>query len=427
MHVLHVVQLYRPVPSGAARYFVELGERLVREGHRVTVLTTDAFDLEHLWMPGRRHIAERYDMHGGVHVHRFPIERVPGPPFLYPIIRRLMVEVSHLSRRSPRVIPLLNWLALLTPRLPALHEYLAHSPDLHDVALVHTTNITLDFAIVPVVRWAQQRGIPHLCTPFVHLGEPNDPRIVRYYTMPHHIQLLRESTMVITQTHRERHYLAQAGVPGHVLHTVGVGVTPSDLMGGDAQRFRAQHQIDGDSPIVLTLGVAAADKGTLDVVRAMQRHWAQGSNAIWVQAGPQMEHFTRFCAMLPPTDHTHMRLLGFVTDDVRQDALAAATMLALPSRTDSFGIVYLEAWCYRKPVIGAWAGGVPEVVRHGENGLLVRFGDVDGLAHAIARLLHDHELARAFGEVGHRHVQTRFTWDHVYATVRQIYRRVAGA
>ena len=46
MHILHVVQLYYPVASGAGRYFAEIGERLAAEGHTVTVLSTDAYDLE---------------------------------------------------------------------------------------------------------------------------------------------------------------------------------------------------------------------------------------------------------------------------------------------------------------------------------------------------------------------------------------------
>src|SRR5579859_7218336 len=68
MHILHVVQLYYPVASGAARYFAEIGERLVGEGHQVTVLATDAYDLEHFWMAGRRHIDAPEEDHHGVRI-----------------------------------------------------------------------------------------------------------------------------------------------------------------------------------------------------------------------------------------------------------------------------------------------------------------------------------------------------------------------
>jgi glycosyltransferase involved in cell wall biosynthesis len=119
-------------------------------------------------------------------------------------------------------------------------------------------------------------------------------------------------------------------------------------------------------------------------------------------------------------------MLGFVPDQVRLDALAAADVFVLPSRTDSFGIVFLEAWCYEVPVIGAWAGGVPEVIEHGVNGLLVPFGDVPALTAAIARLLQDHELARAFGRLGRARVLRELTWQHKYAEVRRVYAALAA-
>jgi glycosyltransferase involved in cell wall biosynthesis len=427
MHVLHLVQLYRPVPSGASRYFVELGERLMREGnHRVTVLTTEAFDLEHLWSRGRRTIAEREDNHGGVRVVRFPIARLPGSPLAYPVIRRLMVEIARLPLPPALTVRVLHRMAAITPRVRGLADYLAHNPELADVSLVHTTNITLDFAILPVVKWATARGIPHICTPFVHIGEPNNRQIVQYYTMPHHLDLLRQSAAVITQTNLERQFLRQSGVPDARMHTIGVGVSPAELAGGDGARFRQAHAIDNDSPIVLTVGVAAHDKGALHTVQAMQRLWAQGSRATWVQIGPLMSHFEAFIARLPAADRARMRILGYSPDQVKRDALAAAAVLVLPSRTDSFGIVYLEAWLYGVPVIGALAGGVPEVVTHGTTGLLVPFGNVEQLTLALDRLLRDRTLAQAMGEAGRRYVLRSLTWDQVYRRVREVYAAVGA-
>lgn len=419
MHVLHIVQLYAPAPSGAARYFIEVGERLVREGHHVTVLTSDAFDLEHFWMRGKRHVPPGEDAHNGVRVLRFPVWRLPGPALLYPVLRRTMVELSRL----PGTLPLLRRLAQLTPRLPALQRFLQTAPELTDVALVHTTNITLDFAILPVVRWAAARSIPHVCTPFVHLGEPGNRQIRRYYSMSHQIDLLRHSAAVIAQTNLERRFLVQAGVPDRLLHTIGVGVTPAELAGGDGARFRRDQAIDG--PMVLTIGAAAYDKGTIHVVQALQQLWARGSNVTWVQIGPLLGHFEEFYAGLAPADRSRTRLLGFVDDTTRRNALAAADLFVLPSRTDSFGIVYLEAWCYGVPVIGARAGGVPEVITHGLNGLLVPFGAVAELATATERLLHDRTLARAMGLAGRRTVERSMTWEHKYAQVRALYQHLA--
>ena len=100
--------------------------------------------------------------------------------------------------------------------------------------------------------------------------------------------------------------------------------------------------------------------------------------------------------------------------------LAAADVVALPSRTESFGIVFLEAWLCRKPVIGARAGAIPDVVQHGEDGVLVEFGDVPGLADALRMLLTDPARAAQLGLQGYRKVQQCYTWDHQYAHLQKV-------
>ncbi|HMQ30270.1 MAG TPA: glycosyltransferase family 4 protein [Chloroflexaceae bacterium] len=419
MHILHLNQLYNSA-SGASRYFVEIGERLAREGHRVTVLTSDALDLEYFWDGRRRRLAEPEAEHGGVRVLRLPVRRLPGPPILYPILRRLMVE---LGRLGPVAAPLLARLATMTPRLGGLERRL-EAPELADVALVHTTNITLDFAIVPAARWAARRGVPHLCTPFVHLGEPGRRQIVQYYSMPHQIALLRGCAGVATMTDLERDFLAERGVARERLRVVGAGVDPAEVAGGDGAAFRAAHGIAG--PVVLSLGAAAYDKGTVHVLEAMRRLWARGVEATWVQCGPLLGHFEQHYAGLPPEERARTRVLGYVSDATRRDALAAADVYAQPSRTDSFGIAYLEAWCYGVPVVGALAGGVPAVVRHGADGLLVPFGAVGELAAAIGRLVADRALARALGEAGRRRVHHELTWDAAYGRARKLYAELTG-
>jgi glycosyltransferase involved in cell wall biosynthesis len=419
VHILHPPQLYHNA-SGAARYFIEVGERLVADGHKVTVVTSDAFDLEHFWASGKRTLNEPRSSHNGVQVIRLPVQRAPGPPIVYPIVRRLMLELS----RMPGSIPVLRRLATLTPRLRGLEQLLA-GHEFADVALVHTTNITLDFAIIPAAEWARKCQIPHIMTPFVHLGEPGKPTIVRYYSMRHMIDLMRSSAAVVTQTALERAFLQSKGVPDGLMHTIGVGVTPGEHTGGDGQRFRKAYNIEG--PLVLTIGAAAFDKGTIHVVQAMEQLWAAGSSATWVQIGPQLEHFRQFMAELAPHHSAHTRVLGFVEDEVRRDALAAADLLVMPSRTDSFGIAYLEAWCNDVPVIGARAGGVPEIVLDGENGLLVEFGAVADLARAIERLLNDRDLARKFGEAGHARVLRELTWEAKYTQVKALYDAITAA
>lgn len=412
MKILHIVQLYHPVKTGAGRYFEEIGAGLVAEGHSVTVLSTDAHDLEHLWMVGRRRIDVPEEQHRGMHIVRLPIQRLPGPTLLYPVLRRLMTEASRL----PGTSALLRRLALLTPRLPQMTDWLTRNGPFD---CIHVGNITLDFAILPAQQAAHATGARFLCTPFIHLGKPGSQALLRYYTMRHQLDILRHSDMVLTMTERERSYLEQHAVPSSRLRVVGVGVNPIELAGGNAQRFRATHQIQG--PVILYIGALARDKGAIDTIEALQKLHRSGKNVTLVLIGAPLTHFNQYYTALPGDLKAYIRLLPYADDATKRDALATCDMLCMPSRTDSFGITYLEAWCYQRPVIGANAGGVPDVISDQHDGLLVPFGDPQALADAIQFLLENPEKAQAMGQAGYAKVIDSFTWERVYARVRPAY------
>lgn len=121
-----------------------------------------------------------------------------------------------------------------------------------------------------------------------------------------------------------------------------------------------------------------------------------------------------------------VRVLGVVSEQEKHDLLAAADLLAMPSRTDSFGIVYLEAWLAGKPVIGARVWAMDEVIADGVDGLLVPFGDPAATAKAIAGLLADPTRRAQMGAAGRAKVLARYTWDHAYAQVRDAYARLTA-
>jgi glycogen(starch) synthase len=419
MHIVHVVQLYHPVPSGSVRYFVEIGKRLVAAGHRVTVLTSEAYDLEAFWQEGRRTVAEQESWHDGCRILRFPIVRRGGHPLVYPILRRLLVEGGRWG------VPLtwLRWLTTVTPQLPGLAAWL----DQHhaDIDVVHVTNLTLDGVLHPVLDVAERWQIPVMTTPFVHIGELHDPAFVRYYSMPQQIDILQRSERVCTMTDREARFLQSRGVAQERCVTIGAGVNVSEVTGGDAIAFREAYAIPA-GPVVVQVGAMARDKGTLTTIEAMQQVWNRGIPASLVLLGAPLQHFTDYVDGLSADVKARMRIIPYASQTDVLNAYAAASVFVLPSRTDSFGIVFLEAWCNQLPVIGADAGGIPDVIRAGVTGSLVPFADVPALCDALIMLLTDHDLATQYAQAGYAEVLAQHTWEHVFARIYPHY-LVVGA
>jgi glycosyltransferase involved in cell wall biosynthesis len=104
--------------------------------------------------------------------------------------------------------------------------------------------------------------------------------------------------------------------------------------------------------------------------------------------------------------------------------LAASDVFALPSHEEPFGLVYAEAMAMKRPVVAVDKGGTPEVVEHGETGLLSPLGDVPALAANLARLLGDPSLRARMGEAGRRSVEDRFTPARLAADVESVYSRL---
>ena len=93
----------------------------------------------------------------------------------------------------------------------------------------------------------------------------------------------------------------------------------------------------------------------------------------------------------------------------------------MPSRAESFGIVYLEAWAYSKPVIGARAGGAADVITDGVDGYLLPFDDAANLSARVIELISDRERAQSMGRAGHSKLLARYTWDKIYDRTMAVY------
>jgi glycosyltransferase involved in cell wall biosynthesis len=97
--------------------------------------------------------------------------------------------------------------------------------------------------------------------------------------------------------------------------------------------------------------------------------------------------------------------------------LAASQVVILTSRWEGLPVTLLEAMASRKPIVATAVGGIPEIVRDGENGFLSPAGDVEAIARSIRRLLENPDLAAAMGECGKKQLSADY---EVTETVRRL-------
>jgi glycosyltransferase involved in cell wall biosynthesis len=89
--------------------------------------------------------------------------------------------------------------------------------------------------------------------------------------------------------------------------------------------------------------------------------------------------------------------------------LMQSHLLVLPSDNESFGLVILEAYSVKRPVIATKVGGIPEIVVHDQTGLLIPTNDIEALSNALMKLLTQPELCIKMGEAGYHLLKNNFT------------------
>ncbi len=133
------------------------------------------------------------------------------------------------------------------------------------------------------------------------------------------------------------------------------------------------------------------------------------------------DYFESFAS---PAAHAATTFLGYVEESELSQLYADCDVFVAPSLSESFGLIYLEAMIRAKPVVAFRTGGVPEVVAHNRNGILVELNNVSELASAIIRLSVDQELRRTMGRCGLKRVQASFRVERMVKETVACYRRV---
>jgi glycosyltransferase involved in cell wall biosynthesis len=274
--------------------------------------------------------------------------------------------------------------------------------------LIHNHRIGREFLALASLQIARRRGLPFVLMPYHH-------QKWRGYRYAGWTKVYRAADAVLALTPAEHRELIRLGVPADRIHLIWSAA--DDPLPGDQSRFRARFS-NPEAPLVVFVGQFYAYKGVAELLAAVDILHARGINANLAYIGPHTPFSRRFFSH---KERPWLRVLGPVGAQEKWDALEGADVVCLPSRYESFGRVYLEAWSKGKPVIGARIPAVADVIDDERNGLLVTPGSVTELSQALQRLLTNPALAAEMGRQGRRAVEERFNWSAVAARVEAAY------
>ncbi len=194
----------------------------------------------------------------------------------------------------------------------------------------------------------------------------------------------------------------------------------------DGQEVRRRFGIPAGALVMGTVASLFARKGYDVMLRALPAILKSSPQVHYLIIGSgDTRYETRLRALVQDLGLApHVRFTGFQASVY--PFLAALDVYVHPAIMEGFGIAVLEAMAMRKPVVATRTGGLPEIVRDGETGVLVPPGDPDALANAVTRLAQDPPRRRKLGEAGRDRVAVHFTVDAMMERLASDYGALIG-
>ena len=225
---------------------------------------------------------------------------------------------------------------------------------------------------------------------------------------------------VVAVSEHVKGVLVDGGVEPRKVKVIPSGIDLAPLAGpGRRESVRRQLGVGAEERLVVAVGVLRRAKGHEYLLRAVARLAAEGLpvRVIIVGDGPYR------WAVEEAIDALSLRGRAAVTG-MREDVpslLSAADVYAVSSLSEGMGQATMEALYAGLPVVATAVGGLPELVRDGETGLLVPPADADALAAAIRRLLEDAPLARRIAAAGRALVERDYSLERYLDRVEAFY------
>jgi glycosyltransferase involved in cell wall biosynthesis len=386
MRIMLVPNSYPPQLGGLEVAAANVGRQLASRGHKITVVTSS---------PTLRISQGRGDF--GLSIHRLP--------FALPRLvcragaRRLGRSVVR-SLVSPAVAPLclfqlVRIIKRVRPEIVNVH-YIAEN-----AFFALAARRFVAFRLVANLHGDDIERYPHRSPPAQWLTR---------WTLSEADYVLANSVHILAQAERI--------VPD--VHTksavIGNGV--------DLEAFESAEPFPHPRPYILSVGNFGRKKGFDVLIQAFCQVRLDHPGVDLVMAGDG--YGRRDCQHLASDlgIADSVVFLGRVPNSQVPALLKGCQLFVLPSRQEPFGIVLLEAMAAKTPIVATRVGGVPEIITHGQEGLLVDAESPHSLAEGISPLLVNRALATALGAKGYDKVRRQFTWAAVCDRFEDAYRRV---
>ncbi|WP_410509095.1 glycosyltransferase [Methanosarcina hadiensis] len=285
------------------------------------------------------------------------------------------------------------------PRSPEMAKWLDNNVHKYDIVIAQM----LPFNTLQTSLIAKKYDVPLILLPLMHIDD-------EFYHWKHYYETIKKGDMVLANSsYSKTAFYDRIGAKSTF---VGPGVSKETFFqqGIDPESFRSKYKLE-NKRIILTVSRKNPGKRYDILIKSMERIDQHFKDAHMVMIGPDDDKL--------PVGSVNVSYLGKVSQEDLVNAYEACEVFVMMSESESFGMVFCEAWTRKKPVIGnLYCGAVSSLIDDGKDGFLC--GNEAEVADRIEKLLNDRSLAAELGENGLKKVLENHTWDIVTKKVMNI-------
>ncbi|MFX1259988.1 MAG: glycosyltransferase family 4 protein [Promethearchaeota archaeon] len=422
--ILYLPTRYFPSISGAEFYFQRMAEILSSNyNYEIDIFTSNAIDFKALRDYNGKIIEKNnrfYHSVNNLKINRFSINY--GIPENIILNKMKKIEAFKSLNLSDECV---KKFIKNGPYSKELIDYFLLTKDLN-YDLIHSTfypyfNLILSLIIGNILNK------PKICTPFFHFSNPR-------YTDLHLTEVLKKFDIIIACTSVEKKFLMEnLKIPRKNIKVISMGV--------DFYRFEKIHKSEfknyyfkniffdkkeKEYKLILFCGYKNYEKGAISILKSIPYILKKIKKVNFIFIGPSTKAYNHELKKILKI--TNIKIINLNPDNLtgyydkkKLTAFKEADLYLMPSRSDAFGISFLEAWAAGKPVIGARIGATPEVIRENIDGFLVEFDNPEDIAQKVITLLKSKRLRKRLGSAGQLKVSQNYTWEIIAEKTHELY------
>lgn len=403
MKILHVCHNYFPSQGGSQYVMKHLSEKLINYYQdSVDVCTSNSF------------YAPEYEFFQLINP---PVEIISGVKVYRKKYRRWHYPFINYSRKIS--------FKLFSKDLPYYFIKLRKQLDSQDIKnemkntiadIIMATTASYSFADYPL--WREKK----FAKPFVLFGAIHFDKDLK--AKKEYVKRAVAADCYIANTEFEKNQLIVSGVNKEKIKVCGIGIDPADFLASNQSisSYKNSLGISANDIVITFIGRIKSGKGVDILLSAFE---ILLNNNIYQKlhlllAGTYTEHVEMMRKKIT-VKKLPVTILCDFPEEEKKLMLHAADIFVLPSASESFGVVFLEAWACKKPVIGAATGAISSVIDDGIDGLLFKPADENDLAEKLSVLIADAQLRQTMGNNGYKKIQEKYTWPVVTKKFRDAY------